>query len=88
MKKTTEINSSENEALLIIYPFLPMNDGKPFSDVSKPVVGLAIGFASSDNVVAVEYRGDRKFEEQMIGPMDIDEGYYDENEMPTDQLPN
>jgi len=77
---------SENEALLIIYPFLPTNGVKPYLGDKTPVVGLAISFSSSDNVETVEYVGNKIFEQEMLGLTDIDEGYYDDGDTPTSQL--
>ena len=76
---------AENEALLVIYPFIP-TDGEKDLDVTAPVVGLAISFAASDNVEAVEYVTNAIFEREMLGIADIDEGYYDDDEVPTAQL--
>jgi hypothetical protein len=76
---------SENEALLIIYPFVPTID-KVDQKVPKPVVGIAVSFAASDNVAAVEYVTNSVFERDMLGIADIDDGYYDEDEVPTAQL--
>jgi len=76
---------AENEALLVIYPFIP-TDGQKDLDVPAPVVGLAISFAASDNVASVEYVTNAIFEREMLGIADIDEGYYDDDELPTAQL--
>ena len=76
---------AENEALLVIYPFIPTYDEKDL-DVPAPVVGLAISFAASDNVEAVEYVTNAIFEREMLGIADIDEGYYEDDEVPTAQL--
>lgn len=76
---------AENEALLVIYPFIP-TDGKKDYVVDAPVVGMAISFAASDNVAAVEYVTNAVFEREMLGVADIDEGYYDDDEVPTAQL--
>lgn len=76
---------AEDEALLVIYPFIP-TDGKKDIDVPAPVVGLAISFAASDNVAAVEYVTNAIFEREMLGVADIDEGYYEEGEPTTAQL--
>ncbi len=76
---------AENEALLIIYPFVPTIDRKD-QPVSRPVVGLAVSFAASDNVAAVEYVTNAVFERDMLGIADIDEGYYEEGEVTTAQL--
>jgi len=71
--------------LLIIYPFVPTID-KVDQKVPKPVVGIAVSFAASDNVAAVEYVTNSVFERDMLGMADIDDGYYDEDEVPTAQL--
>ena len=76
---------AESEALLVIYPFIP-TDGKKDLVVDAPVVGMAISFAASDNVAAVEYFTNAIFEREMLGAADIDEGYYDDDEVPTAQL--
>jgi hypothetical protein len=76
---------AENEALLVIYPFIP-TDGEKDYDVPAPVVGVAISFAASDNVAAVEYVTNAIFEREMLGIADIDEGYYDDDEVTTAQL--
>jgi len=76
---------AEDEALLVIYPFIP-TDGEKDLDVPAPVVGLAISFAASDNVAAVEYVTNAIFEREMLGMADIDEGYYEEGEVTTAQL--
>lgn len=77
---------AENEALLIVYPFVPTISEKGDQSVPKPVVGLAVSFAASHNVAAVEYFTNSVFERDMLGGADIDEGYYDEGEVPTAQL--
>jgi hypothetical protein len=84
---------AEREALLIIYPFVPtisnpINSAvtKGDQDVPKPVVGIAVSFAASDNVAAVEYVTNSVFEKDMLGIADIDDGYYEEGEVPTAQL--
>jgi hypothetical protein len=76
---------AENEALLVIYPFIP-TDGQNDLDVPAPVVGVAISFAASDNVAAVEYVTNAIFEREMLGIADIDEGYYEEGELTTSEL--
>jgi hypothetical protein len=76
---------AENEALLVIYPFIP-TDGDKDLDVPAPVVGLAISFAASDNVASVEYVTNAIFEREMLGITDIDEGYYEEGELTTSEL--
>jgi hypothetical protein len=76
---------AENEALLVIYPFIP-TDGDKDLDVPAPVVGLAISFAASDNVASVEYVTNAIFEREMLGIADIDEGYYEEGELTTSEL--
>lgn len=76
---------AENEALLVIYPFIP-TDGEKDLDVPAPVVGLAISFAASDNVASVEYVTNAIFEREMLGIADIDEGYYEEGELTTSEL--
>ena len=76
---------AENEALLIVYPFVPTIGGND-QPVARPVVGLAVSFAASHNVAAVEYFTNSVFERDMLGGADIDEGYYDEGEVPTAQL--
>jgi hypothetical protein len=76
---------ADNKALLIIYPFVPTISGKD-QPVFKPVVGLAVSFAASDNVAAVEYFTNSVFERDMLGGADIDEGYYEDDEVPTGQL--
>jgi hypothetical protein len=76
---------AENEALLVIYPFIP-TDGAKDHDVPAPVVGLAISFAASDNVASVEYVTNAIFEREMLGIADIDEGYYEEGELTTSEL--
>lgn len=76
---------AENEALLIIYPFIPTIK-KEDQPVTNPVVGLAVSFAASDNVAAVEYVTNSVFEREILGAADIDEGYYDDDEVPTAQL--
>ncbi len=75
----------ENEALLVIYPFIP-TDGENDLDVPAPVVGLAISFAASDNVASVEYFTNAIFEREMLGIVDIDEDYYEKGELTTSQL--
>ncbi len=75
----------EKEALLIIYPFVPTINSVD-QDVTRPVVGLAVSFAASDNVAAVEYVTNAVFERDMLGMADIDDGYYDDGDVPTAQL--
>ena len=84
---------AEGEALLIIYPFVPTISNpinstvtKGDQDVPKPVVGIAVSFAASDNVAAVEYITNLVFERDMLGMADIDDGYYEDGEVPTAQL--
>ena len=50
------------------------------------MVGVAISFAASDNVAAVEYVTNAIFEREMLGIADIDEGYYEEGELTTSEL--
>ena len=71
--------------MLIVYPFVPTIKGNDQS-VAKPVVGLAVSFAASHNVAAVEYFTNSVFERDMLGGADIDEGYYEDDEVPTAQL--
>ena len=76
---------AENQALLIVYPFVP-TDGNEDLDVPNPVIGLAISFAASEKAVAVEYMTNKVFEKELLGAVDEDLGYYDDDETPTEQL--
>jgi hypothetical protein len=77
---------SENEALLIIYPFIPTIEKQSDLDVPKPVICLAISFAASENASAVEFITNKVFEKTFQGSVDPDLGFYNDDEESTEQL--
>ena len=87
----------EGQALLLIYPVTPLLDdstkynlnssGKKIyetvaSNLTKPLIGLALSFSASDKVVPVEYMIDEELQRRIFGE-DLDADWASEEEEAT-----